>query len=139
MFEEMRERGSKLPDMVEFLQASGWITYQHHDNWCRKGDIKADGVPVLQYDTHQAYEIARKEADRLKEAVELLCETLRTDPGYYESWKANIVMAIHDEYYTQQAKVMGTEYEKGQFLHTVFNDGADRFLQLLIRKPKQEW
>ena len=56
MFEEMREAGSKLPDMVDFLKSNGWKIYNHHDNWIKNG---VDG----EYDTHQAYKIAKNKKD----------------------------------------------------------------------------
>ena len=33
MFDEMKRSGSKIPDMVTYLQKKGWVAFQHHDNW----------------------------------------------------------------------------------------------------------
>jgi hypothetical protein len=54
MFEEMREAGSSLPDMVEHLRANGWEPYQHHDNWVRSEWTPYEKRKSL-LDTHEAY------------------------------------------------------------------------------------
>lgn len=120
MFNEMREAGSKLPDMVDFLKSNGWKTYYHHDNWIKKG-IEGE------YDTHQAYEIAKNNAESLKYGVELLCNALREDPNYYISWQANIAMAFKDEY-DRTSDVFKND------IHTIANEAAKNFLNLLINK-----
>lgn len=66
--------------------------------------------------------------DKLRDAVLVLVKALKEDEGYYESWKANIAVAMHDEYYSHSKSNLD-----GEALHKVFNDGAERFLQLLIR------
>ena len=37
--------------------------------------------------------------NKLKEAVSVLVEALRSDPEYYYSWQANIAMAFQDEWH----------------------------------------
>ena len=61
-------------------------------------------------------------------AVEYLSKALREDPGYWESWKANIAMSIYDEYVI---KYPNTHPAGHQVMIDVFNKGADRFLKLL--------
>jgi hypothetical protein len=85
-----------------------------------------------------------------KEAVEQLCEALRTDPEYYESWKANIAMSIWDTIPNLQGSssidIAGINAEGAKYLnrctgedmHRWINEGADRFLQLLISKLNQD-
>jgi len=121
MFEDMRAGGSKLPDMVEYLKANGWKTYNHHDNWVKEG---MSG----EYDTHEAYNKQLLQAELLKCAVQMVIEALKQDEGYYESWKANIAMAMYDEYtdnHLPQAKVSHGD------IHEIANSAADRFLRLL--------
>lgn len=68
----------------------------------------------------------------LSKAIDVLCEALRTDKDYWDGWKANIAMAVYDEY-TEDAR--STEADS---MHTICNRGADRFLKLLTYKPKEE-
>lgn len=55
MFTEMRAAGSKLPDIVDHLQANGWETYEHHDNWVRK-EWTLEEKKRSYFSTHAAYE-----------------------------------------------------------------------------------
>jgi len=63
---------------------------------------------------------------KLHKAISVLIKELKEDEVYYDSWKANIAMSIHDEWYTQNI-----DPTDGQKLHTLFNNAADRFLKLL--------
>lgn len=69
MFQEMREAGSKLPDMVEALQLAGWKTYQHHDNWvCANFPHGMDTHKA--YNTLSAVEKMRPEQNRFNKRLD---------------------------------------------------------------------
>ena len=57
----------------------------------------------------------------LERAVRVLCDALRTDPGYRESWKANIAMMFKDEV-ARSPKAS---------VHEQANAAADNFLTLI--------
>ena len=59
--------------------------------------------------------------------IEKLVEELRKDKSgssYYYSWQANIAVAMQDAYADAKDKTD---------IHAISNDGAKRFLDLLIR------
>jgi hypothetical protein len=59
--------------------------------------------------------------------IEKLIEALKEDKSegsYYYSWQANIAVAMQDAY---------AEAEDKTDIHKISNDGAKRFLDLLIR------
>lgn len=68
----------------------------------------------------------------VQQAIDTLCKALREDDDYYDTWKSNIAMSFHDEYYSKGKSVI-----EGEELHEVFNDAAERFLQILTRKPEE--
>ena len=76
------------------------------------------------YDSRQVTPSAVSEA---MEAVKVLIDALNTDPGYRESWKANIAMAFKDEM-----------KRDGDNIHEAAQRAADNFLNLLTycAKPK---
>ncbi len=76
-----------------------------------------------------------KEETKLQHAVQVLCEELKTDEGYRESWKANIAMAFKDEWnnHMMEVQAKGKGYTD---MHKISNDAADRFLNLLTRDIK---
>lgn len=65
----------------------------------------------------------------IKKEVDILVNTLKGDPGYYYTWQANIAMAFKDEYNraTENGKIVGID------LHSIANNAAKNFLDLLIR------
>lgn len=65
--------------------------------------------------------------NKLKEAVELLCENLKSDETYYYSWQANIAMAFKDEY--ARNSPVGSRLDN---LHELSNNAAKNFLNQLI-------
>lgn len=136
ILEEMREGGSKIPDMVKYLIANGWKNYNHHDNWVKEG-------VVGEYDTHEAYQIQCGNR-KLKRAVEILIEALREDEGYYDSWKSNIAMSMYDEILNNAPKDKDEDSGEALYIMTrtqvakMGNKAGDRFLQLLISKPTIE-
>lgn len=132
MLEEMEAAGSKLPMMVKTLQDNGWKNHNHHDNWV-KGELAGE------YDTHEAYSLQMGiNSTTVSQAIDRLIKALKEDEGYWDSWKANIAMSIHDEWYSQDwSKVKGTDAE-GELIHKVFNNGAERFLQLLVNQKDNE-
>ena len=129
MFEDMRAGGSTLPDIVEALKKRGWRNYNHHDNWIHPNVIG-------EFDTHQAYEYKGMINVPASEAVRVLSKALIEDSGYWEAWKANIAMAMYDEYtdnHLSWAKVSHGD------IHEIANKGADRFLKLLTaEKPTED-
>lgn len=68
-----------------------------------------------------------------KEAVETLINSLKTDPGYRESWKANIAMAFIDQYNWATEMNVANKYKHDPaVIHEIANKAADRFLDLLV-------
>jgi CRISPR/Cas system-associated protein Cas10 (large subunit of type III CRISPR-Cas system) len=63
-----------------------------------------------------------------EEAVTKLCEALKKDPEYYNSWKANIAMSFVDEFYRTYPDNELVEVKN------IANTAADNFLRLLISK-----
>jgi hypothetical protein len=127
MFEEMRESGSKLPDIVEFIQANGWKTKNHHDNWVKVG---TEG----EYSTHEAYRIALSDANTIKEAVKIICNALMEDKSegsYYHAWQCNIAMAFKDE--IARLDPVTRRWDK-EIVHRVANQAAKDFLDILIKQ-----
>ena len=61
--------------------------------------------------------------------VEKLIKELRTSESYYYSWQANIAVAMQDAYADAEDKTN---------IHKISNEGAHRFLDLLIKPPVQE-
>lgn len=66
-----------------------------------------------------------------QQAVEHLQKALREDPEYYYGWQANIAMGFKDEYHKRTA--LGHHID-GQTIHEIANDGARRFLDILLLK-----
>ena len=65
---------------------------------------------------------------KLKDAVEILVQALKTDEGYRIGWQANIAMAFKDEYNRNRLK-----YKTKQDIHTIANNASDNFLDLLCK------
>jgi hypothetical protein len=122
MFEDMRAAGSTLPDKVEALKKRGWRNYNHHDNWIHPNVIG-------EFDTHQAYEYKGMINVPASEAVRVLSKALIEDDGYWETWKANIAMAMYDQYTDEVPEFL--EKVSHYDIHEIANKGADRFLRLL--------
>lgn len=55
MFKEMEQAGSKIPEMCKTLEANGWRTYKHHDNWIKNEWYYNIGVENMGLDLHAAY------------------------------------------------------------------------------------
>jgi hypothetical protein len=69
------------------------------------------------------------------QAIKVLSKALVEDDEYWEAWKANIAMAIYDEYtdnHLPWAKVSHGD------IHEIANKGADRFLKLLTAEKTTE-
>jgi hypothetical protein len=66
----------------------------------------------------------------LTDAMKLLGKCLKEDDGYRQSWVANIAMSIYDEFIDQDGKMIADKDN----LHTLCNDGAERFIDLLIKE-----
>jgi len=74
---------------------------------------------------------------KLIEAIEIVCQALREDKEYYNSWQANIAMAFKDEfnnypmsYRGENGKIVNFNQE---FIHKIANDAANNFLKLLTK------
>ncbi len=61
----------------------------------------------------------------LHKAMDVLRMELNSDSGYYDTWKANIAMALYDELRDSKSG-----------LPKICNDAADRFLQNLLLDTK---
>jgi hypothetical protein len=66
--------------------------------------------------------------NKLKDAIQVLVEALKTDEGYRISWQANIAMAFKDEYYRQSSQQSEHQFED---VHELANTAADNFLKIL--------
>lgn len=64
------------------------------------------------------------------EAVELIRKALKTDKGCFQSWKANITMAMYDEF--NRSTLNADEF------HRILNAGAESFLKLFCEDTKEE-
>jgi Tfp pilus assembly protein PilF len=63
-------------------------------------------------------------------AMKTVCKALKEDPGYYESWKANIAMAFKDEWESEWYQQSEQDKED---IHKLANIAAANFLNLLIK------
>lgn len=71
--------------------------------------------------------------NKVKEAVEVLVEALKTDESYRIGWQANIAMAFKDEFTRTNPDLKSTsEYE----LHIIANQASNNFLNLLCTDGK---
>jgi hypothetical protein len=61
----------------------------------------------------------------LKNAVQVLCKALKNDPDMYYAYQSNIAMQFYDE-------MLRHGIEPAD-LHTIANNSAKNFLNLLIR------
>jgi len=63
--------------------------------------------------------------------IKSLQKSLKKDKSvgsYYHSWQCNIAMAFKDEYDRNEKK-----YKNGHDIHTIANQAAKNFLDLLIK------
>lgn len=67
----------------------------------------------------------------LSKAVKLLAKSLKEDPGYFESWQANIAVQFQDEW----AKYFSEADENKKIIGVISNQAAENFLNLLIAQP----
>jgi len=59
------------------------------------------------------------------EAIQALQKALKEDEGYYQVWQANIAVCIQDVWNKEKPSVD---------VHKISNEGAKRFLDLLLRE-----
>lgn len=72
--------------------------------------------------------------NKLKDAIQILIEALKTDEGYKIGWQSNIAMAFKDEFYRINPELKDTsDYE----LHLIANKAADNFLDLLCNDTQK--
>jgi hypothetical protein len=64
-----------------------------------------------------------------KNLIGNLVNALKKDFQYYDGWKANIAMAVYDEFVRAKVKVTGGKTK----IHELCNNGADAFLMRLIK------
>jgi hypothetical protein len=127
LFEQMKESGSKLPEIIETLKKRGWVNYKHHDNWIHPKIIG-------EYDTHIAYHTIIIDVD-IAASLAQLRKALTTNADYWQGWQANIAMSIYDEYVSKFPDVNPLVKNK---LLEIFSNGADRFLKLLTAEKTTE-
>lgn len=75
--------------------------------------------------------------NKLKEAVSVLVEALKTDLGYRIGWQANIAMAFKDEFHNYMSKNHPTfkeEVENEVDIYEISNRAAFNFLNLLCKE-----
>lgn len=86
---------------------------------------------------------------KLTKAIKILQEELskdKSEESYYHSWQANIAMAFQDEWdrskvgkfmknnEPQWLKDIVPDREKFDFVHTISNQAAKNFLDLVIKQ-----
>lgn len=67
--------------------------------------------------------------EEISAACKIVFKALKDDPGYWQSWKANIAMAFQDEVYRQLIS---------NGIHKISNDAAENFLQKLTYNVDKE-
>lgn len=72
--------------------------------------------------------------NKLKEAVSVLVEALKTDEGYRIGWQANIAMAFKDEFWRTCTTHKHLDLMDKEALHNIANTAADNFLNLLCKE-----
>lgn len=70
---------------------------------------------------------------RLKNAVEVLREALKTDEDYRIGWQANIAMAFKDEFWRVCTTHQHLDLLDDEIIHEIANKASDNFLQLLCQ------
>ena len=63
------------------------------------------------------------------QAVKVLTRALKSDEGYWISWKANIAMAYQDEGHRQKSR------DSNAKRHAISDKAAENFLNLLCGLP----
>lgn len=71
-------------------------------------------------------------------AVNVLAKALKDDPGYRETYKANIAMCFKDEFVLCENKYIGSDQDISSIVHDIANRAADRFLDLFIGGKKSD-
>lgn len=67
----------------------------------------------------------------LRFAIRILQKALSKDPSYYISWQSGIAMPFYDKYLEKRKS---KRYLNNKDIHTVANEAAKNFLNLLIKK-----
>ena len=71
--------------------------------------------------------------DKLKEAVSVLVEALKTDESYRIGWQANIAMTFKDEFWRTCRTRQHLDLMDEESLHEIANKASNNFLNLLCR------
>jgi hypothetical protein len=66
--------------------------------------------------------------NKVKDAIQVLVEALKTDEGYRIGWQSNIAMAFKDEFYRESFQQSKQQFED---VHELANTAADNFLKML--------
>lgn len=66
---------------------------------------------------------------KTKDAVEQLIKALSKDKDFYDTWHSTISMCFYDAYNEDKKN-----YKNSLDIHRISNNGADKFLKLLIDK-----
>ena len=94
--------------------------------WCAKEteNIVMDARLASEFANilHRELENKKPEIESVEEAMKVLGKALANDDGYYMGWKANIAMAVFDEF--------GEDKLQGDLVHNAANRGAKRFIKL---------
>jgi len=71
----------------------------------------------------------------IQESVSRLTQELKSDPSYRITWQADIAMAFYDRA-CQYKKKTNKKYLSMVDIHTIANDAANSFLNLLCTDTK---
>jgi len=74
--------------------------------------------------------VGREESKEIttEQAITALVKALKNDADYKHTWQANIAMAVYDSYEPERYGINLTR----RMLHKLANDGAKRFLDMLL-------
>lgn len=75
--------------------------------------------------------MTNKKETSVEQAVDALCKALKEDAAFYYSYQANIAMAFVDRTH-QYKKEQNKRHLSNLDIHTIANDAAKHFLDLLI-------
>lgn len=88
-------------------------------------NVATNQIEVIEMKTENRNGGGSGQGISVEKAVDRLIEELRADKGFYYTWQSNIAMSILDVWHADRN---GAELDN----HKVVNDGAKRFLDLLI-------
>lgn len=98
-------------------------------------------TPKGVFDSSEALKAGQELMKHINTDVPYACgivfKALREQEDYYYAWQANIAMAFYDEFLRHREKV-GRERMNAKDVHTIANQAAKNFLDLLIKPIENE-